>query len=1028
MKNKILSVLYITAAAFLLQTLTSCSGIVSPSVPEESPAASGLQRYTLSGTFSMPSVSAAPSQLTTSQEGVDARNAVPDTSSLIYSVIATSGGTQVSATISEDNKSYVFNDSLTAGRWTVTAYAKTEGGITVLQSQPQTVTLSTANPGASASLMLSPAPGGSGSIDLGLGWVSTIGVDYCRWSIPDLGKTGSIPDFSDLSVGPFNISVANVQSGVYELTLSFYKDATSFNNGSVPLYECTEYIAVYPGLTTNKWTPGSAPHISSSGNFTLTAECVKTFVYRKVYISQYGDDTSGNGTSERPFATVAKAMNHINQASGNLASTLGINASTPWELHVKGSPAGPTNTISSNALINVVPGINYLKIIGEGSGATISANSKGRVLYVAGSTSVTVENVTLTGGNTNQDGGGVHVARNGSLTLKSGTSITGNTTSTKGGGIYCDGTLTMEGGTISANNISGKGKGVYIDEHGSFTMEDGSISSNISSNASGGGVYTCGTFTMNGGTISANQAWGGNGVYVAGGTFTMTDGSISANTGASGSGAVYVDAGATFTMDGGSISGNLLTGGVYVSGTMDGAGTFTMNGGTISGNTTSSNGGGVYIGNGNEIKASFNMTDGTIKGNSADQGGGVYSAGNFTMSGGTIGGTNAEDANKAQGNSKLGGGVYVDMNTFEMTGGRIIGNTVDPGGQGSGVYVSNNGTFKMGSTAWIDSNNDVYLYGTSKITVTSNLDTGGVHADYASKVATITPAGYPGQSGIISKQVLDGVADLVSGNCTRFAVTPQGKGWHVKENGYLEEGYFATYATIENLIRGLTADSKIVITGQLDNSKLNTISQAIASSSYNIDLDLTQATISSPIRFTDYFTGCTKLVSVTFDGNLIRPVSNAFKNCTNLTTVKITGSLDMTNSGAQWTSTTFLGCTCIQTIDLTKCTSVTFDALSVSDSIYHNLTEIKLGSGLSSLTLKNLSFVTNASTVFSQLFKYDGTCSDFQNNVNATQTGFELILIPDYLIECTNGRCGYGQASDDSIYIVPMVNPPTPDP
>ncbi|HAM79132.1 MAG TPA: hypothetical protein DCP61_08145 [Treponema sp.] len=998
MKNKILSVLYITAAAFLLQILISCSGIVSPSVPE-APSASGPQRFSLSGTFSMPSVSAAPSQLTTSQEGADARNAVPDTSSLIYSVIATSGGTQVSATISEDNKSYVFNDSLTAGRWTVTAYAKTGGGITVLQSQPQTVTLSTANPGASTSLMLSPAPGGSGSIELGLGWDATIGVDYCSWSITGLSETGAIPDESQ-GFPIYNISVSNVPSGVYELTLSFYKNATSYANGSVPLYECTEYIAVYPGLATNQWTPGSAPHIDSDGRFHVSAECVKTFVYRKVYVSQYGS-ANGNGTSERPFDTVAKAMNHINQASGNLATTLGISASTPWELHVKGSPAAPTNTIFSNALINVIPGINYLKIIGEGSGATISANSKGRVLYVGENTSVTVENVTLTGGSTSQYGGGVHVAQNGSLTLKSGTIITANTTSTNGGGIYCDGTLTMEGGTISANNISGRGKGVYIDEHGSFTMEDGSISSNITFNASGGGVYTCGTFTMNGGTISANQAYGGNGVYVAGGTFTMTDGSISANTGGSGSGAVWVDAGATFTMDGGSISGNLLTGGVYVSATMDGAGTFMMNGGTISGNTTSSTGGGgVYIGNG----ATFNMTDGTIKGNSAKKGGGVYSAGNFTMSGGTIGGTNAEDANKAQGDYKQGGGVYVDMNTFEMTGGRIIGNTVDSGGQGSGVYVSNYGTFKMGSTAKVHSSNDVYLNGTSKITVTSFLGS-GTNPNNLPTEATITPSFYPTSN--TPRQVLDGDADLISGNCTRFAVTPQGKGWHVKENGYLEEGYFATYATIANLINGLTADSKIVITGQLDRNKLNTISQAIASSSYNIDLDLTQATISSPFYFADYFTNCTKLTSVSFDGSKIYPRADAFKNCTNLTTVKITGSLDMTNSGASWSYSTFQGCSNIQTIDLTECTRVIFSCGYVSSDIYTRLQHIKLGSGLRVLTLQNLSLVANATTIFGDLFNYESSMSDFFNNVTATQTGLNVIGSPYTLIACTDGRIAY---------------------
>jgi hypothetical protein len=102
---------------------------------------------------------------------------------------------------------------------------------------------------------------------------------------------------------------------------------------------------------------------------------------------------------------------------------------------------------------------------------------------------------------------------------------------------------------------------------------------------------------------------------------------------------------------------------------ISGSGNFTMSGGTIGGigsgegNTAAASGGGVCISGGD-----FTMSGGTILGNIAtgNVGGGVYfgSIGcTFTLEGGEIGGNSAVT---------YGGGVYVST-TFVMKGGTIYG-------------------------------------------------------------------------------------------------------------------------------------------------------------------------------------------------------------------------------------------------------------------------------------------------------------------------------------------------------------------
>ena len=253
--------------------------------------------------------------------------------------------------------------------------------------------------------------------------------------------------------------------------------------------------------------------------------------------------------------------------------------------------------------------------------------------------------------------GGTLTIKDSSATDPDGTNgtgtITGGNTRGSGGGIHITrysignvpGSLILVSGNISGNIAdSSNGGGIYIDSECALTMKGGSIDGNIVSSAYnyGGGVFVYGTFTMENGIITKNsseQGYGGGVNIGSYGTFTMRDGTISDN-----------DAGMT--------GGGVNLGAYGASGA-----TMTLEGGTISGNTASYNGGGVAV-----------------------------STGDFTMSGGTIGGTKLNTA-------KIGGGVYVDgpNSNFIMTGGTISGNTATQ--KGGGVYVSSISSFTLGSSS-----------------------------------------------------------------------------------------------------------------------------------------------------------------------------------------------------------------------------------------------------------------------------------------------------------------------------------------
>ena len=378
-----------------------------------------------------------------------------------------------------------------------------------------------------------------------------------------------------------------------------------------------------------------------------------------------------------------------------------------------------------------------LTLLGKTSERSISLSSTGYLFRLSsGVTLVLGDKITLRGYSDNT-AELVGVLSGGTLIMAGSSRIVGNTISVNTGGgviVQSGGTFTMSGGIIGGpntgdGNSSPRGGGVYVNG-GTFTMSGTAAISGNSATINGGGVYvSSGTFTMSGGIIGdsdpakANSAINGGGVFLeSSSSFIMAGGKISnnkatGNSSTQGGGGVYIYSGSNLTMSSdANISGNSSGnhgGGVYVGGTNS---SLTMSGdASLSGNIATNNGGGVYL----YIGGSFTMSgDAVIAGNKTSGasanygGGGVYLYGNststpavFSMSGGTIGGDNPEDANFTP---IAGGGVHVSGvgARFEMSGGKVLGNKAAHETYaiyGGGVYVIG-GTLKLSGSASVSGN------------------------------------------------------------------------------------------------------------------------------------------------------------------------------------------------------------------------------------------------------------------------------------------------------------------------------------
>lgn len=423
--------------------------------------------------------------------------------------------------------------------------------------------------------------------------------------------------------------------------------------------------------------------------------------------------------------TLIKGIGGGESESGNGgAATIKVNGGTLTCGGTIGGGAGGGDTgVGGEAEVVVKGGTLKAAAIGGGTGSGSGAGGQATVTVEKGNGQL--EAATIgggTGGDTGNGGAAVITIHGG--TVKAGTIGGGRPGGDTGSLGYATADITggdisgqfllqaagdascyfrMSGGTLHGVDTAktepydyaqNDGAAVYMnDPKGEVTISGGTIRD--CSAAKGGAIYmSAGTCTIsNTATISnCNATESGGAIYLAGGEVIMAGGTLGgetaeeANTATIDGGAIYLEKG-TVSISGGTVSKNSASkngGAIYLA-----DGTVTVSGGTIKNNSAANDGGAVYVGSG-----SFTMSDGMLIGNSATaNGGAAYVAGNFTMTNGTIGGTEDSTANTS---GKDGGAVYVNNGNFTMSDGTVSGNTAEQNGGGIAV---NNGKIIMSGGA-----------------------------------------------------------------------------------------------------------------------------------------------------------------------------------------------------------------------------------------------------------------------------------------------------------------------------------------
>ncbi|MFQ8643862.1 MAG: hypothetical protein ACLR92_06325, partial [Bacilli bacterium] len=382
----------------------------------------------------------------------------------------------------------------------------------------------------------------------------------------------------------------------------------SYPSGCGSTYTCTYIkdggspVTVTSNPTVYFGANGTLVAKVSDGVSTASASTYSV-VRNDLYVSSSGNDTTGYGTINKPYATIQKAYDSANTTATikimndlNISSSINFNASKTITL-TSYSTTGAVNTAKKAKAVNSVL-------------LTVSAGA------------LNLYNIVIDGNGIADPGGLIEITNDASFSANNGVTIK-NAVSTYlyGGAIRSAGykrPIVIDGATFINNKAPGGGAILSTN----LTLKSGTVSNNTSTNGTGGGIYICGNLTINGGSINENTSTGSGGgimfdgtVDVCKGTFTMTDGSIYNNktptSSGNGGGGILISGEITATISGGSIYGNtsFQGGGIYI----QPGGKLYFNGGKISSNTAADHGGGILNWNGTYINGG-----GVLTGNSPD--------------------------------------------------------------------------------------------------------------------------------------------------------------------------------------------------------------------------------------------------------------------------------------------------------------------------------------------------------------------------------------------------------------------------
>lgn len=281
------------------------------------------------------------------------------------------------------------------------------------------------------------------------------------------------------------------------------------------------------------------------------------------------------GTGISPcYATVQAAVDAVDDPG----DVIKVAAGSYTDIHFRN---GITQVVYITKTVTIVGGYtttNWIAPDPRANPTTLDAQDQGRVLYIAGSISPTVEGLSITGGNAVELGGdplgyvgvgGGVCAFTATVTL-SNNLVFSNAAQYGGGLALWYGDATISGNSITSNTASLNGGGLSLDL-GAAVLHHNTFAANAASN--GGGLsMSWSTVSLAGNVVISNTAeWYGGGVDL----FIVYSGS------------------ASFSSDVFSLNAAEYGGGLFLRGS-----DIALSGSKITGNTAGERGGGLYLSDG----------------------------------------------------------------------------------------------------------------------------------------------------------------------------------------------------------------------------------------------------------------------------------------------------------------------------------------------------------------------------------------------------------------------------------------------
>ena len=266
------------------------------------------------------------------------------------------------------------------------------------------------------------------------------------------------------------------------------------------------------------------------------------------------------------------------------------------------SRAGVTQTVYLSKTLTIQGGYtttNWIAPDPELNPTTLDAQGQGRVFYITGEISPSVEGLRITGGDAagqggspwgSDSGGGVHVVdatatisdcvvlgNNAGLSgvggglylLRSDSTLSGNTIEGNtaddpldgyGGGLYLrESPALLRDNTVAANSANNDGGGIYLDMSDANLSGNTIISNHANSNGGGLHLWENSNAIIEGNTIVSNTAYLGGGMAIYYSPATLHANTVSANTATDWAAGILLQA-SNATLSGNAINDNICLG------------------------------------------------------------------------------------------------------------------------------------------------------------------------------------------------------------------------------------------------------------------------------------------------------------------------------------------------------------------------------------------------------------------------------------------------------------------------------------